>query len=96
MKRVEPELIGDVLRQTLQGEGMTQRLRETQAVAAWPDIVGPHMAANCGKPVVYQGLMTVYVRSAALRQELNMSRSILIRLINEAVGHDIIKEIRFR
>lgn len=96
MKRVAPELIGDVLRQVLHQQGMTERLYEAKAAAAWPSVVGPHLAAQCGKPVVFNGLMTVYVRSAALRQELHMSRSVLMRLLNEAVGHDAIRELRFK
>lgn len=36
MKRLEPESIGDVLRQALQQQGLTDRLHEAKAVAAWP------------------------------------------------------------
>lgn len=96
MKRLEPESVGDVLRQALHQEGMTERLYEAKAVAAWPAIVGENIAAFCGKPMVVNGLMTVYVRSAALRQELTMTRSILIRLINESLGRDVITDIRFK
>ena len=96
MKRLEPEQIGDVLRQTLQQQGMTDRLYEAKAVALWPQIVGEPLAAYCGRPMVYNGLMTVYVRSAALRQELTMTRSTLIRLINDQLDREVIKEIRFR
>lgn len=96
MKRVEPESIGDVLRQTLQEQGMTGRLYETKAIAAWPSVVGGDIAAMCGRPMVYKGLMTIYVRSAALRQELNMCRSQLMRLINEAVGREVVTDIRFK
>ena len=96
MKRLEPESIGDVLRQALQQQGLTDRLHEAKAVAAWPGVVGEHIAAYCGRPYVNNGLMTIYVRSASLRQELTMSRSILIKLLNEAAGHEAIKEIRFK
>lgn len=96
MKRVVPESVGDVLRQTLQEQGMTGRLYEARAIRAWPAVVGPDIAMKCGKPVVWNGVMTVYVRSAALRQELNMSRSTLVRLINADTGRDTLKDIRFK
>lgn len=96
MKRVEPESIGDVLRQTLQQQGMTGRLYEAKAVALWPSVVGEHIAAMCGRPVIYNGLMTLYVRSASLRQELNMSRTQLKRLINETLGREVVSDIRFK
>ena len=62
MKRLEPESIGDVLRQTLQEQGMTERLYETRAVSLWPSVIGEDIASMTGRPVVNNGLMTVYVR----------------------------------
>lgn len=84
------------MRQALQQQGLTERLHEARAVAAWPEVVGEKIAACCGRPYVNNGIMTVYVRSASLRQELTMSRSILMRLLNEAAAHEAIKEIRFK
>lgn len=96
MKRIEPESIGDVMRRTLSEEGMTVRLLEAKAVQLWPAVVGEELAAMMSKPVLSRGLMTCYVRNAPLRQELNMHRSRLCELLNEAVGKDVVKEIRFR
>lgn len=95
MKRIDPEQIGDVLRQTLAEEGLADRLMEVRAAALWPAIVGEALASQCGKPFVNRGLMTVRIPSAALRQELTMSRSSLIANINENLKKEIIKEIRF-
>jgi len=96
MKRVEPEAVGDVLRQTLQQQGMTGRLYEARAVSLWPSVVGEHIASMCGRPVMNNGLMTLYVRSAPLRQELSMSRTQLMHLINETLGREVVREIRFK
>ncbi len=96
MKRVEPESIGDVLRQTLQQQGMTGRLYEAKAVSLWPTVVGEHIASLCGRPVMNNGLMTIYVRSASLRQELNMSRTQLMRLINETLEREVVRDMRFK
>lgn len=95
MKRLEPETVGDVLRQTLQEQGMTGRLYETRAVAIWPAIVGEELAAMCGRPYVHNGVMTIHVRQASLRQELNMSRSVLARMLNEALRRDVISDLKF-
>ncbi len=96
MKRLEPESIGDVLRQTLQEQGMTDRLYEAKAIASWPGIVGSEIAALTSRPMVFKGVMTVHVRTAPLRQELNMSRSLLLRIINETVGREVITDLRFK
>lgn len=96
MKRLEPESVGDVLRQALQDQGMTGRLYETRAAALWPSVVGEDIASRTGRPVVCNGLMTVYVRAAALRQELNMCRSGLVRHMNDILGRQVITDIRFK
>ena len=96
MKRIEPESIGDVLRQTLQEQGMTDPLYETKAIALWPSIVGRDIASQTARPYVSKGIMTVHVHGASLRQELNMSRTSLIRIINESLGRETITQLYFR
>ncbi|MBD5223106.1 MAG: DUF721 domain-containing protein [Bacteroidales bacterium] len=96
MKRTDPEKIGDVLRQTLSNSGLTDRLYETRAINLWPSVVGEEIAALSSRPMIFKRIMTVYVRNAALRQELNMSRSSLVKIINETLGREVITDIRFR
>lgn len=95
MKRQNEELLGDVLRRTIEECGMTARLYETRAVSLWPGIVGPEIAARASRPSVRDGVMTVRVASAPLRQELIMNRSHLIGIINRTLARNVISDIRF-
>lgn len=95
MKRTEAMSIGDVLRLTVQECNMTQRLDEQKAIAMWSRVVGDMLASQCRRPVVKAGVMTVSVPAAPLRHELTMNRSALLRHINDALGRDVISEIRF-
>lgn len=96
MKRQEPESVGDVLRQALQMHGLADRLYETRAINLWPSIVGEEIAAQSARPYVNNGIMTIHVRNASLRHELNMSRSSLVNIFNETLGREVIKELYFR
>lgn len=96
MKRVEPESIGDVLRQTLEQQGMTERLYEVKAISLWPAVVGEEIASLTSRPSVANGVMTVHVGTAPLRQELNMNRSGLIRILNDMLGREVITQLYFR
>ena len=96
MKRLEPESVGDVLRQTLQQQGMTDRIYETRAINVWPAIVGEEIAALTSRPMIFKGVMTVHVRTASLRQELNMNRSMLKRIINETLQREVVADLRFK
>lgn len=95
MKRYDPESLGDVLRDTLQEAGLTERLLETQAAAVWPRVAGSYLAEQTGKPYVRAGVMQIRVPGASLRHDLNMNRTTLRNLINREVGKEIISELRF-
>lgn len=96
MKRIEPESIGDVLRLTIQESNMTGRLDEVRAIELWPEVIGVGMAKRMSRPLVSSGVMVIYVDSAPMRQELNMHRTRLIKLLNMQLGKEVIKEIRFK
>ncbi|MDE6680302.1 MAG: DUF721 domain-containing protein [Muribaculaceae bacterium] len=95
MKRSETMAIGDVMRMVLDECCMSRRLDELHAADVWSRVVGDYIAANTSRPAVRGSLMTVGVPNAAMRQELGMSRSAIIREINRLLGKDIISEIRF-
>lgn len=95
MRRIEPTSIGDVLRQTIHECNMEARLAEMRAITLWRPIVGDHLAKLCGTPTVNDRVMRIPVPGAALRHELTMSRSSIIKLMNERLGKEVIKEIRF-
>ncbi len=96
MQKIYEQTVGDVLRQTLQECNMTARLDEQRAIGLWRPMVGDELADRCGRPSVTNGVMTVRVDAAPLRQELTMSRSHLIKYINEALGKTVIHEMRFK
>ena len=95
MERKEPESVGDVLRSLLEQTELQGRMKELEAIQLWPKVAGHVIADECGKPSVKNGLMTISVPNASLRNELHMTRSSLRRLINEHLGKETITEIRF-
>lgn len=90
-----PQSMGDVMRALLQENRMDSRLDEFKAIEVWPSVVGNHIAGECGRMFVKAGVLTVSVPNAALRHELTMSRSPLMREINRVIGKPVLTEIRF-
>ena len=95
MERKKPESVGDVLRALLEETELQNRMDELKAIELWHEISGSQIASECGKPSVKNGLMTIGVKNASLRNELHMNRSSLKNHINIHLGKEIIKEIRF-
>ena len=95
MERKIPQSVGEVLRSVLDETSLQGRMDELKAAELWHRVVGPSIAAQCKKPYVKNGVMTVGVANASLRNDLHLSRSQIISVINDLIGKNIIKEIKF-
>lgn len=93
MKRQESVAIGDVLRKAIDDAQLSGHLDELRAAQYWPAIVGPEIAAICGKPYIINGNMTIRIPDASLRHELNMNRSRIIGEFNRIMGKEVVKSL---
>ena len=95
MQRHTPQSVGDVLRNLLEETSLLNRMDELNAAALWKKIAGEALAAQTSSPHVKNGVMSIGVPNAALRNELLMNRSRLRNIINKTIGKEVITEIRF-
>ena len=96
MKRTRPESLAQIIDQYLRQENLDTQLDQYHACAIWPQIVGPGINRYTVSRDVRNGVMTIRISSAPLRNELNLNRERLIKRINEALGHEVITEIIFK
>jgi predicted nucleic acid-binding Zn ribbon protein len=96
MKRRESEQVGDVIRKFLRQEGLETPLNEFRIVDAWKDVVGAGIANYTQQIYVKNQTLYVHLTSPVLRQELMMTRQILVRRLNEKVRAQVITDIVFR
>ena len=97
MKRVKAQSIGEILREFFtQNPEIGRRLDEVRLVHAWREVLGPGVAQATREAYVRGATLHVVLDSAVLRNELMMWRDRLVRTLNERVGTDVIREIRFR
>lgn len=97
MKRVNAQSIGNILREFFtQNPEIGRRLDEVRVVHAWREVLGPGVSQATREAYVRGATLHVVLDSAVLRSELMMWRDRLVRTLNERVGTDVIREIRFR
>ena len=97
MKRVNAQSIGEILREFFtQNPEIGRRLDEVRIVHAWREVLGPGVSQATREAYVRGATLHVVLDSAVLRSELMMWRDRLVRTLNERVGTDVIREIRFR
>ncbi|MBR5720249.1 MAG: DUF721 domain-containing protein [Bacteroidales bacterium] len=59
-------------------------------------VVGEYISSHTAKTYFANGILTVYLDSAVLRNDLMFARSNLIRYLNEEIGNEIVKDVKIR
>ncbi len=87
------DVLGDVIgnNHKLQKGYSTVRIKE-----AWKSEMGEIICSYTQNFYYKNGILTVYLMSAPLRNELSMSKQKVIDLLNKSCGEDIIKSINFK
>ncbi len=68
-------------------------LDEVKLINSWPKVVGPFIASHTIDLSIKNHVLFVRVDSDALRNELNYSKSLLIKNLNDLAGKEILMEI---
>jgi hypothetical protein len=93
MRRTQPIWVGDLLKTVVENNPKLSRMfLEARVVEAWKKL-DPLIAAKTTRANVVQGKLNVWITNAALRHEIFMRRTELVRRINEAVGQPVITAI---
>ena len=95
MFRREVKSISDLLNMYLRREGLETPLLQKRAIAAWDSIMGPTIVRYTGEKFIKNQTMFVKITNPALRQDLSMMRARIVMRVNEAVGSQIIADIKF-
>ena len=80
MKRTHPQSVAEIISNLLRKENLEQQWDEHRVLNIWPEIVGPGINRYTVNRTISNGI----------------SRSLLAKRINQAVGKDIIRDIIFR
>lgn len=95
MKRKNTELLKDVLRRFLREQGLETPLNEYRAVQVWPQVAGPLITRMTGDVQFRNGTLYIKILRPALRQDLTMGRTQLVRKVNSLVGAPVVQNIVF-
>lgn len=94
MRRQQTQAIGDVIVEYLRESGLEKPLMEKQLVESWPVVMGPSVTRLTRRVELKNGILYVYLNSAALKAELFICRRELVTKLNDHVGSKVIEEVR--
>ena len=94
-----PVSLGDGLRQAFESLGLGAQLTEHRILSLWESVVaerlGAELAGGAKAEGIQNGVLSVTVSSDALRHRLLLERLTLCDILNQAVGSQVITDIRF-
>ncbi len=93
MRRSKTQGISEVIKAFIKESGLGPRLKETELINSWEEIVGTMISSRTKKIEITKGRMTIWLKSPVVRNELMMLRESLRKNLNEKAGEEIIKEI---
>lgn len=90
-----PKHIGASLRTVIKDLGFEKKIDQVRIVRLWPEIVGENISNIAAAERVYEDILYVKVKSATWRTELLFQKRKILDRIDEKIGKNIIKDIRF-
>ena len=84
------QIIGRLLRE----EGLETPLQQKRLIDSWEQVAGKVVARYTGEKFIKNQTLFVKILNPALRQDLSMMRSQLVKRLNEQVGAMVIAEVR--
>lgn len=91
----KPRSLGDVLAELLHQYGLSDRVKEFDAVNSWAEVVGEDIARRTKAANVRDGTLIVEVSNSTWRNELFYLKADIIEKINNRIGKKIIHDILF-
>ena len=95
MFRRDVKDIRELILRNLRMHGLETPLQQKRLVDAWPTVAGELIASYTNGVSIRNQTLWVHLTSPALRADLSMQRTELVRRLNDYVGSQVITDIRF-
>ena len=93
MFKRQVQSLSEVMHQLLRQDGLETPLRQKRLLDAWETVTGSMVARYTGEKFIKNQTLHVKITNPALRQDLSMMRSQLLKRLNAEVGAMVISDI---
>ena len=96
-KRIGNEnAIGDILKEIIQVNKLQPGMDQVSVKEAWAALMGNGVNSYTKNVILKGGILYVELTSSVLREELAYGKSKIIKMINEELRRDIVKDVVLR
>ncbi|MBN1398342.1 MAG: DUF721 domain-containing protein [Bacteroidetes bacterium] len=98
MSRKKPKSIKSIetaIEELINDLGIKKKLVEVDAVVHWEEVVGKKIAQMTEATRITKGVLFVSVKTSTWRNELTIRKKEIIEKLNNFIGKEIVKDIKF-
>ncbi len=96
LKKTNEQRIGDVIKQLFKTYHIQSRVNEVQIKELWEQVMGKTILHYTSDIKLRDGILTLYLTSAPLKQDLAYMKENIKSRLNEEFGEVVVKDIRIR
>lgn len=88
--------LGDVLKEIIQSNNLQPGMDRINVRDAWKNLMGTGVNNYTSEIMLKGSTLYVALSSAVLREELSYGREKIVKMINEELGREVVKEVVLR
>jgi predicted nucleic acid-binding Zn ribbon protein len=96
LSRHNEHSIKDAIESLLKAYKLDDKMAERRLISAWEEVMGKMIANHTKDLYIKHKQLFVTLDSAALRNELAMAKTKIIKMMNEAAGQEVINDVILR
>jgi predicted nucleic acid-binding Zn ribbon protein len=87
--------IAEIINLIIEQNKLKKGLQNVQITEIWKDKMGQGVVNYTEKVQLKGSTLTIQLNSSVLREELNYGKEKIIQMVNEALGNEVIKNIKW-
>jgi hypothetical protein len=88
--------LGDVLKEFIQANNLQPGMDKIDVREAWKNLMGNGVNNYTSEIMLKGSTLYVALTSAVLREELSYGRAKIVKMINEELGREVVKDVVLR
>jgi len=92
LRKPEASTMADAIKHWMKINHLDDKFAESNITLSWQELVGPMIAKHTRRIRIENKILKIEVDNAPLREQLNLSKTRLIKLVNEKAGRQLVVE----
>jgi len=95
LEKSDAASIKEAVNDMLQAYNIKDKFNQTHIIASWERLMGKPIAKRTTKIFIKEKVMFVELTSAPLKQELSLSKTKILQILNNEAGENLLEDIVF-